>query len=151
MMNGKMMKSLICVAVLTQTIGAALNRIVIILNRGMPAVGDTVAFGKYVPINQGTRLVLLADVIRVGDYVLSVGDLFFFTGIFTCLIALWIAIPQGRKFFPLLIASVSGIFLSVAQLNNITLTLCEIAAIGTILAIYWKYRSSIKTKVVVKR
>jgi hypothetical protein len=139
-------------AVLAEAVGVTLNRIEILLNRGMPAFGYTVAFGRYVPLNQGTKLVFLADVIRMGDYILSVGDLLLFTGMVTALIALWIAMPQGRKFFPFLIASLFGIFLSIAKPNHfIPTVLYEIAALGSILAMYWTCYSNVKKKVVVKR
>jgi len=98
MMHKKILKILLLMAVLSVSIGAILNHVVRSVNRGMPSIGLTSAFGKYVPINQGTKLVFLADVIRVGSYILSVGDLFFFTGIFICLIALWVTLPPGRKF-----------------------------------------------------
>ena len=98
MKHKKMLIIFVLVAVLSLGVGAVLNRVVRSLNQGMPSIGLTLAFGKYVPINQGTKLVFLADVIRAGNYVLSVGDLFFFTGIFICLIALWVTLPPGRKF-----------------------------------------------------
>jgi len=150
MKHKKMLIIFVLVAVLSLGVGAVLNRVVRSLNQGMPSIGLTLAFGKYVPINQGTKLVFLADVIRAGNYVLSVGDLFFFTGIFICLIALWIAVPQGRKFFPVLIASIIGIFMSVAQANMRSTILCETAAVLSILVIYWSYRSNKRGKVVIQ-
>jgi uncharacterized membrane protein YiaA len=150
MKHKKTLKSLLLIAILSVSVGAVLNCIVRSLNRGMPAIGYTVALGKYVPINQGTKLVFLADIMRLGNYVLSVGDLFFFTGIFICLIALWIAVPQGRKFFPLLIVSIIGIFMSVAQANMRSTELLETAAVLSTLVIYWSYRSSIRKKAVIK-
>jgi hypothetical protein len=133
-------------AVLAQGTGTVLNRIEVLFNRGMPAIGCVTAIGKYVPINQHTKIVALADVIRVGDYALSAGDLFFFSGLIIELIILWIAIPKGRKFFPLLIVSLCGIFCSIAEPNQLRATiLCEIAAVLSVLAIYWKHRSNVKT------
>jgi hypothetical protein len=114
-----------------------------VIESGMPSIGLTLALGKYVPINQGTKLVFLADVIRAGNYILSVGDLFFLTGIFTCLIALWVAVPQGRKFIPLLIVSILGIFMSVAQSNVRSTLLCETTAVLSTLVIYWSHRSNV--------
>ena len=152
MKHKKILIILLVAAVLAEAVGSISNRIEILLNRGMPAFGYTIAFGKYVPLNQGTKLVFLADVIRMGDYVLSVGDLLFFTGMVTALIALWIALSEGRKFFPFLIASLLGIFLSIAKPNHfIPTVLCEIAALGSILAMYWTYYSNVKKKAVVKR
>ena len=146
MKHKKILTILLLTGVLTIGIGAVLNYLVRSLNRGMPAIGYIVASGKYVPITQGTKLAFLADVIRAGDYVLSVGDLFFFTGIFTFLIALWTALPQGRKFFPLLIISIIGIFLYLPMRNDtISTLLFQVAAVGTILAMYLKYRSSNET------
>jgi hypothetical protein len=143
MKHKKMLTILLLAIVLTIWVGAVLNGAVRSLNQGMPVIGCIVAFGKYVPINQETKLVFLADVIPIGNYVLSVGDLFFITGMFTCLIALWFALPQGRKYFPFLIVSIIGIFLNVAQTNQIQpLVLCEIASILSVLAIYYSYRSS---------
>jgi hypothetical protein len=150
MKHQKILKGLLLIAVLSVSVGAVLNRVVRSLNRGMPAIGYTVALGRYVPINQGTKLVFLADIMRLGNYVLSVGDLFFFTGIFICLIALWIAVPQGRKFFPLLIVSIIGIFMSVAQANMGSTVLCETAAVLSTLVIYWSYRSNVREKPVIQ-
>ena len=150
MKHKKILKIFLLVAVLSLSIGAVLNRVVKFLNRGMPAIGYTVPLGRYVPIYQGSKLVFLADVIRLGNYVLSVGDLFFLTGIFICLIALWIAVLQGRKFFPLLIVSIIGIFMSVAQANMRSTVLCETAAVLSTLVIYWSYRSNVSKKTVIQ-
>lgn len=147
MKHRKMVILLLPVAILTEAVGAVLNRIVISANGGMPTIACARAFDEWVSLNQETKLALLSDVIRVGNYAVSVGDLFIITGIVTNMITIWIAMPQGRKFFPLLIASVFGIFLSIAEPNHMVSTLlCETAAIGTILAMYWKYHSSIKIK-----
>jgi hypothetical protein len=149
MKHRKMVMSLLPVAVLTEAVGAVLNRIVISANGGMPTIACTGAFNKWVSLTQETKLAFLSDVIRVGNYAISVGDLFIITGIVTNMITIWIAMPQGRKFFPLLIASVIGIFMSIAEPNHLVSTLLfETAAIVTILAIYWKYRSTLKTKAV---
>ena len=151
MKHKKTLIILISLSVLLQVIGAALNGIVKSLNRGMPVPGLTEAFDNHVPINQGTQLAFLADVIRIGGYALSVGDLLLIAGIFTCFIALWIALPQGRKFFPILIVSVIGIYLSVSLQNAMTSrVLCETAAAGSVVAMYWSYRSSIRKKATVK-
>jgi len=150
MKHKKILKILLITAVLSVSVGAILNHVVRSVNEGMPSIGLTSAFGKYVPINQGTKLVFLADVIRAGSYILSVGDLFFFTGIFICLIALWVTLPPGRKFFPLLIASIIGIFMSVAQANMRSTVLCEVAAVLSLLLIYWSYRSCIRKKSVIE-
>jgi hypothetical protein len=149
MKHKKILKILLLMAVLSVSIGAILNHVVRSVNRGMPSIGLTSAFGKYVPINQGTKLVFLADVIRVGSYILSVGDLFFFTGIFICLIALWVTLPPGRKLFPILIASIIGIFMSVAQAKLRLIILCEVAAVLSILVIYLSYRYCIRKKPVI--
>jgi hypothetical protein len=151
MKHRKIVILLLPVAVLTEAVGGVLNRIAISANGGMPTIACPMAFSKWVPINPETKFALLSDVMRVGNYAVSVGDLFIITGIAINMIAIWIAIPQGRKFFPPLIASVFGIFLSIAVPNQIVPTLFfETAAIGTILAIYWKYRSTLKTKVLHK-
>ena len=150
MKHKKILKILLLTAVLSLGVGAVLNHVVRSLNRGMPAIGYTVALGRYVPIHQGTKLVSLADVIRAGSYILSVGDLFFFTGIFICLIALWVALPQGRRFFPVLIASCIGIFMSVARANMGSTLLCETAAVLSTLVIYWSYRYNMSTKPVIQ-
>jgi hypothetical protein len=143
--------SLISVAVSTQVVGIFSNHVVMSLNKGMPVLGLAASFGKWVPFDQGTKLPLLTDVIRVGMYYGSIGDLFIVIGLVTCMTAIWIAMPQGRKFFPLLVASTLGIFWSESQVNNVTTTfLCVTAGVGTILAIYWKYRSSNKSKAMVK-
>ena len=143
---------LLLVSILAQGVGALLNRIVVSSNMGMPTIASAAAIRKWVPINPATQLPMLADVIRVGDYALSVGDLFIITGLFISMSALWLAIPAGRKFFPLLIASVIGIFLSIAEPNRIVSTiLCEIAAVGTIIAMYWSYRASLKPRVIKER
>ena len=110
MKHRKMVTSLLPVAILTEAVGAVLNRIVISANGGMPTIAYARTFGKWVSLNQETKLALLSDVIRVGNYAVSVGDLFIITGIVTNMLTIWIAMPQGRKFFPLLIASVLGIF-----------------------------------------
>ena len=118
----------------------------------MPTIGCASAFSKWVPIDQGTKLTALSDVIRVGNYALSMGDLFIITGLFISISALWLAIPAGRKFFPFLVASVVGVFMSIAEPNRIISTvLCEIAAVGTIIAMYWSHRSAIKAQVIKKR
>ena len=151
MKHKKILTILSLTAILTITAGAVLNSTVRALNRGMPIIGYP-AFGKYVPISEGTKFVFLADVIRIGDYVLSIGDLFFFTGILTCLVALWLALPQGRKFFPLVIINLIGIFWSIAQPNHLPSTiLCEMAAVVSILAMYWSYRSNIREQAVIKK
>jgi hypothetical protein len=143
---------LLFVSILAQAVGALLNRIVISINMGMPTIAAVTAISKWVPINPVTQLPALADVIRVGDYALSIGDLFIITGLFISMSALWLAIPAGRKFFPLLIASVIGIFLSIAEPNHIVSTvLCEIAAVGTIIVMYWSYRASLKIQVIKER
>ena len=139
---------LVLVAIFAQVVGALLNRIVISCNMGMPTVACASALSKWVPIGPGTRLAALSDVIRVGGYALSIGDLFIISGLFISVSALWLAIPAGRKFFPFLIVSVIGIFLSIAEPNNMVSTLlCEIAAVGTVLAMYWAHRSSIQVQV----
>jgi hypothetical protein len=89
------------IAVFGVGIGSVLNWSVISMNRGMPIIGRTTSFGRYVPINQGTKLVFLADIIRAGNYILSVGDLFVFTGIFACLMTLWIALSKVASSFHL--------------------------------------------------
>jgi len=143
MKHKKMLPILLLITVLTIFVGVVLNDVVRSLNRGMPAICCAAAFGRYVPINSGTKLVFLADVIPVGNYIFSVGDLFFITGLFICLIALWLALPQGRKYFPFLIVSIIGIILYVAQANQIQpLVLCETASVLSVLAIYFSYRSS---------
>ena len=101
MTPGKMLTTFQIMAVLTLVIGSVLNLVEISLNKGMPIIGHTIAIGRYVPINQGTKLAFLADVIRVGNYILSVGDLFVFTGIFACLITLWIALSKAASSFHL--------------------------------------------------
>ena len=147
----KVLISLIFVAVLTQAAGVFSNHMAMYENGGMPALGLAAAFGKWVPFNRGTKLPLLSDVIRIGVYYVSMGDLFIILGLVTCMIAIWIALPQGRKFFPLLVASVVGIFWSESQVNNMTSTLlCVSAGVSTILAMYWKYRTSHKSKAMVK-
>ena len=97
MTPGKMLTTFQIMAVLTLVIGSVLNLVEISLNKGMPIIGHTIAIGRYVPINQGTKLAFLADDIRVGNYILSVGDLFVFTGIFACLITLWIALSKAAS------------------------------------------------------
>ena len=114
MKHRKMLIILLLMAIVTQAIGAILNRIVISSNLGMPTIGCASAFSKWVPIDQGTKLTALSDVIRVGNYALSMGDLFIITGLFISMSALWLAIPAGRKFFPFLVASVVGVFMSIA-------------------------------------
>jgi hypothetical protein len=137
------MTILLLTTALTIFVGVVLNDVARSLNRGMPSIDCAAAFGRYVPINSGTKLVFLGDVIPVGHYIFSVGDLFFITGVFICVIALWIALPQGRKFFPFLIISIIGIFLNVGQGNKIQpLALCETASVLSILAMYYSYRSS---------
>jgi hypothetical protein len=87
----------------------------------------------------------------VGDYAISVGDLFIFAGMVTSMIAIWIALPQGRKLFPILISSIIGIYWSLTLPNNMISTLLFItAAVSTLSAMYWKYRSSNKIKATVK-
>jgi hypothetical protein len=141
----KILILLISIIGVTEAIGTVSNRVVMSLNRGMPAMGLAVAFGKWVPENQGTRLPLLTDVIRAGDYAISVGDLFIFAGMVTSMIAIWIALPQGRKLFPFLIASMIGIFWSLTLPNNMISTLLFMTAgVSTILGMYWKYRASNK-------
>ncbi len=152
MKHRKMLIILLLIAIVTQAIGATLNRIVISSNLGMPTIGCASAFSKWVPIDQGTKLTALSDVIRVGNYALSMGDLFIITGLFISISALWLAIPAGRKFFPFLVASVVGVFMSIAEPNRIISTvLCEIAAVGTIIAMYWSHRSAVKAQVIKKR
>ena len=152
MKNKKILKIILLTAVLTLIVGTTLNCVVKSLNQGMPSNGCTVAYGRYVPINQGTKLVFLADVIPVGNYVLSLGDLFFITGILACLTAIWIALPQGRKFFPFLIVSVVWIILFAGTTNDMKSTfLCEIAAVLSICAVYWSYRSNNNEEVVIQK
>lgn len=147
MKNEKFLKMVLIAAVLIQGTGALFNGIVKSLNRGMPIIGYTAASGKYVPINPGTKLVFLADVIPVGNYIFSAGDLFFLTGVLLSLVALWVALPQGRKFLPFLVISIIGIILSVAQPNDMKSTLlCETAAAISALGIYWSYFSDNKEK-----
>ena len=147
MLNNKKIKLLVIAAILTQAIGAALNRIVIASNGGMPSIAMTVKLGKWVPIYQGTKFAALADIIRVGNFAFSMGDFFFIAGLILEMILLWIAIPQGRKFLPLLIASVSGIFFFIAGPNNITpIILCETAAVVALAGMYYSYRSDIRKK-----
>lgn len=150
MKRRKLVISLLPLAMLTEAAGAVLNRVVVSANGGMPTIGYPEASSKWVPLNPETKLALLSDVIRVGNYALSIGDLLFTTGIVISMITIWIVMPQGRRFFPILIASVFGIFWSIAQPNHMVSTLLfETAATGTILAIYLKYRkyrSTLKTK-----
>jgi hypothetical protein len=147
MKHKQMLKIVLVAAVLTICVGAFLNGIAKSLNQGMPVIELTAAFGRYVPIIPGTKLVFLGDVIPIGNYVFSVGDLFYFTGIFICLIAIWIALPKGRKFFPLLSVSMIGIFLSITKPDNLRPTvLTQVAAILSILGIFWQYRSGISEK-----
>jgi len=123
----------------TEVVGTILNRIVVSANGGMPAVGCTEAFGKWVPMNAETKFAFLSDVIPVGNYITSIGDLFFMIGIALSMIGVWIVVPQGRKFFPQLIASVIGIFWSTTVPDCIISTfLFEIAAIGTLFSIYFQ-------------
>lgn len=144
MKHRKIVISLILVAVLTQAVGAILNLVVISNNGGMPTIAYPTIFGNWVSINQGTKFAFLSDVIRLGYYAISVGDLVFITGIVTSMIAVWIAMPQARKFFSLLIISVFGVFLSTAENNLASKLLSETAAVGTILVMYWKHRSALK-------
>jgi hypothetical protein len=146
MKHRKTLKILLAATILAEAVGAILNRIVVYLNRGMPTAGLAQAFGKWVALNQETKLPLLADIISIGPYTMSTGDLFFIAGLVTGLIALWIVLPQGRQFFPLLIFSIFGIILSTPIPNDvISVILFQFAAIGTILAMYLKYRSINKT------
>lgn len=139
--------TLIIIAVLAQITGAVLNSMVMSANSGMPTIACTEAIGKWVNIDNNTKFTHLADIIIVGDYVLSIGDLLIIFGVSLSMLTVWIALPQGRKFFPLLIASIAGIIISTAIPDNLISTLlCELAAIGTILFIYWKYLSSKKAK-----
>jgi hypothetical protein len=143
--------SLISIAVLTQIIGAVLNSLVISANGGMPTVACAEAIGKWVVLNGNTKFVFLADVIRVWNYALSIGDLLIIAGVTLSMITVWIAIPQGRKLFPLLIVNIIGILLSTAVPDNLILTLIfEITAIYTILVIYGRYLSAKRAKAAIK-
>jgi uncharacterized membrane protein len=115
----------------------------------MPTIGYEGESGMWVPINQETRFAFLSDVIRVGNYVGSLGDLFIIISMVTIMIATWIAMPQGRKLFPILVVSAFGIILSRAEAVYVATLLFLIAAVGTVLAMYFKYRSSVKTRTVV--
>jgi hypothetical protein len=132
------------VVVSIETLGAILNRIVISANGGMPAMGINQAFGKWVPLDSGTKFAFLSDVIRIGDYAVSIGDLFLLAGIATNMIAIWLAFPPSRKFFPILIASFLGILWSIAEPNMVSALICEMLAIGFLLVIFWKYHSTLK-------
>jgi hypothetical protein len=150
MINNKKVKLLAIAAVTVQVIGAVLNRMVIALNGGMPSIALTVPVGKWVPLYQGTKLAVLADVIRVGNLAFSMGDLFFIAGLIAEMILLWVAIPQGRKFLPLLVASVLGIFFFIAGPNNLTPTiLCETAALLAVSGMYYSYRDDLRKRTAV--
>jgi len=140
---------LLITSIVTQVVGIILNCIVISMNRGMPTIGYEGESGMWVPINQETRFAFLSDVIRVGNYVGSLGDLFIIISMVTIMIATWIAMPQGRKLFPILVVSAFGIILSRAEAVYVATLLFLIAAVGTVLAMYFKYRSSVKTRTVV--
>jgi hypothetical protein len=60
------------------------------------------------------------------------------------MVAMWIAFPFGRKFFPIIIVSLLGILWSIAEPNMESAFFFEAAAICTILVIFWKYRSTLK-------
>lgn len=132
------------VIILIETVGTILNRVVMSANGGMPTIFVKEAFGKWVPLNPETKFAFLSDVIRVGYYAVSIGDLLLLTGIATNLIAIWIAFPYSRKFFPILVASFLGILLSIAEPNMILAFLFETVAMCTMLIIFWKYRSTLK-------
>jgi hypothetical protein len=150
MINNKKMKLLAIAAVTVQVIGAVLNRIVISLNGGMPSIALTVPMGKWVPLYQGTKLAVLADVIRVGNLAFSAGDLFFIAGLIAEMILLWVAIPQGRKFLPLLVASVLGIFFFITGPNNLTpIILCETVALLAVSGMYYSYRDDLRKRTAV--
>ncbi len=132
---------LVSTGVILITVGAILNCAVVTANGGMPSPIYSEAAGKWVPLTSITHLPVLADVIPVWQYALSIGDVFFIIGMAVNLLAVWVAFRPGRIFFPLLVISIPGIFLSGAVPGNqLSTTLFMLAAIGTLLAIYWKYR-----------
>jgi hypothetical protein len=134
--------SLIGFAVIAQVSGAVLNRIVIARNEGMPSIACTAPLGKWVSIGESTKYHALSDIFKIGNYALSLGDLLIIAGLTASLAALWLAIPKARKFFIFLVASLVGIFLSIAEPDKMIITVsCEITALVTVLAMYWAYRS----------
>jgi hypothetical protein len=144
MKKRKVVISVLSVIVLIETVGIILNRVVMSANGGMPTVVVKEAFDKWVPLNPGTRFPFLSDVIQVGYYAVSIGDLLLLTGIAANMVAIWMAFPPSRKFFPILIVSFLGILWSIAEPNMMSAFLCETVAVGTILVIFWKCRSILK-------
>ncbi len=141
MKHKKIVILLLSLTVLSITTGAVLNRIVVSANGGMPTIRNTEAVGRWIAISQATRFIFLSDIIRIGWYDLSVGDLFIITGIAISMITVWIAMPKTRKFLPLLIANVIGIFMSRSLPDSIISTLLfTIAAVVTVLVMYFKER-----------
>ena len=129
-----------------ETLGVILNRVVTSANAGMPSIGINEAFGKWVPLGSGTKFAFLSDVIPIGDYAVSIGDLLFITGIAMNMIAIWIAFPPSRKFFPILIVSFLGILWSIAEPNMMFALAFEMLAVGLLLGIFLKYRSTLKKR-----
>lgn len=141
MKHRKIVISLLPVMLLLFAVGAVLNTIVVSANGGMPVIGSSTAVGRWIPINPGTKFVRLSDIIVVGSYALSAGDLFIIAGIVTSTIAVWIAMRKARKFFLLLIPNVIGIFISRSLPGNLIPTLLfTTAAVGTLLIMYRKER-----------
>jgi hypothetical protein len=135
---------IISVIISIEIVGAILNRVVMSANGGMPVIYLREAFGKWVPLNLETKFAFLSDVIPIGCYAVSIGDLLLLSGIAINMISIWIAVPRSRKVFPLLIASFLGIIWSIAEPNLMLAFLFEAAALGTLLVIYFKYRSTLK-------
>ena len=131
--------------ILTIAIGGVLNSIVVSSNEGMPAIGTITAYGRWVPINQGTKFLWLSDIIRAGWFTLSFGDMFIITGIIIGMTTVWIAMQKARKVFPLLVANVIGIAISRSLPDDIISTLLfTTAASVSLLAMYFKQREALE-------
>jgi hypothetical protein len=144
MKHKKIITLLLAMVLVTIIVGAVLNIIVVSSNGGMPTIGYTASIDRWVPIDEATKYSSLSDIIHIGNYVLSFGDLFILAGAAICPILLWIALPRGRKLLPLFIVNIIGVILSRAIPHNAVPTLLfMLAAIGCVLIMYSKYREEV--------
>jgi len=95
----KLIVALLIVTVLANIVGAILNCIVVCANRGMPTIAYAQAVGKWVSLTPETRFSYLSDIIRVGSYVISIGDLFIIIAMVVNLVTVWMAIPRVENSF----------------------------------------------------
>jgi flagellar basal body-associated protein FliL len=142
MRHKKIITLMLGIVLITIIAGAILNTIVVSSNGGMPTIGYTASVDRWVPINETTKFSSLSDIIRIGHYVLSLGDVFIVIGAAICPIALWVALPKGRKMLPLFIMNIIGVIASRAIPYNILPTvLFTVAAVGCVLVMYSKERA----------